>query len=337
MFDLTEYDWKNLSTVPIFVSDFNEASLTNTRTLYFVPRGYLKYKYFADIAESQGGEGKSVLYGSKNVRRIKDYLEFLQVGASKPELLNWRNKTINKAVFRGYLNNGFSRKHLFAVLNLSDFAQVADAYFDAKITTEWANTAKLHLKENYSESNNFYKRKATEFEALAGNELTVEEQLAYKYQVNVDGYGVRDNLLYQLLSGSIVLKQLSTLIEFWYFDLMDNEHVIYWENIMELICTVIKLVDSIETEHRWESGTLSGVNKWMQKNWEYLVAHNMTKYNDERLRQITENAKEFVYDYLSQDNMDCFFVHMLQIYNFYFFDTSSLPTEPHSRLKKIPM
>merc|ERR1712129_124171 len=105
MLNLAEYDWKNVSRVPIFVSDFNEASLPNTRTLYFMPRGYLKYKYFADIAESQGGEGKSTLYSKKNIRRISDYLEFRQVKQTKSHLLDWRNKSINKAVFRGYLNN----------------------------------------------------------------------------------------------------------------------------------------------------------------------------------------------------------------------------------------
>merc|ERR1712228_493761 len=91
MLNLAEYDWTNLSKVPIFVSDFNEASLPNTRTLYFMPRGYLKYKYFADIAEYEGGEGKSRLYSKKNIRRIKDYLEFVQVKETKSWLLEWRN------------------------------------------------------------------------------------------------------------------------------------------------------------------------------------------------------------------------------------------------------
>ena len=335
MTDLSEYDWKNLSIVPIFVSDFNEASLPNTRTLYFMPRGYLKYRYFADIAESEGGEGKSKLYNSKNIRRIKDYLEYLELENNKPEALKWENKKINKAVFRGYLNNGFSRRHFFNTLNLADISGIAEEYFDAKFTTEWANTAKDARVEKFSERDKFHANKEKEFEALDGNSLNVEQQFEFRYQVNIDGYGVRDNLMYQMLSGSIILKQLSTLIEFWYYDLIDNKHVIFWENILDLINIVIRVVDSLEVKHRKKSGTLTGFHSWILRNWDYMVQNNMTKYDYKKLNKITQNAKEFVNDYLGKNNMDCFFIHMLEIYNYYFFDSKSLPKTPHHRLTKV--
>merc|ERR1712113_691898 len=174
-----------------------------------------------------------------------------------------------------------------------------------------------------------------EFVALQGNELSVEQQFAFRYQVNIDGHGVRDNLYYQLLSGSVILKQLSTLIEFWYYDLVDDEHVIYWENILDLINGVIKMVDSMDIKHRKKSSSLTGFNRWMRTNWNHMVNHNLTRYNDETLRRITENAKTFVQDHLSADNMDCFFVHMLQIYNHYFYDTESLPKKAHRRMIDI--
>eukprot|EP01084_Bolivina_argentea_P173301 300160_1 len=335
MKNLAEYDWRNIHRVPIFVSDFNEASLPHTRTLFFMPRGYLKYKYFADIAERQGGEGQSSLYNDKNIRRIKDYLEYIEIEKNNPKLLKWENKKINKAVFRGYLHNGFSRRHFFQVLNLSDIASVASEYFDAKFTTEWANTAQQHKKDNYSNRDRFHVNKASEFNLLQGNELNVKEQFEYRYQINIDGYGVRDNLMYQLMSGSIILKQLSSLIEFWYYDLVDGKDVIFWENILDLINIVIKLVDSIDVKHRMKSGSLTGFHSWILNNWDYMIQNDMTKYNYKKLKEITENAKAFVKDYLGADNMDCFFIHMLEIYNHYFFDVKSLPNEPHDRLKKI--
>ena len=183
--------------------------------------------------------------------------------------------------------------------------------------------------ERYSESDRFHANKEKEFEALEGNALNVEQQFEYRYQVNIDGYGVRDNLMYQMLSGSIILKQLSTLIEFWYFDLIDNKHVVFWENILDLINVVIRLVDSLEPKHRKNSKSLTGYHDWILKNWDYMIKNNMTKYNHHRLKESTENAKEFVADYLGQNNMDCFFVHMIEIYNHYFFDPKSLPKEPH--------
>ena len=163
----------------------------------------------------------------------------------------------------------------------------------------------------------------------------MEQQFEFRYQVNIDGYGVRDNLYYQLLSGSVILKQLSTLIEFWYYDLVDNEHVIFWENVLDLINTVIKVVDSTDIKHRKRSSSLTGWNRWMKQNYQFLVGHNLTRYNNDTLRRISENAKEFVADHLSADNMDCFFVQMLQIYNHYFYDIDSLPTQPHPRMTGI--
>eukprot|EP01083_Nonionella_stella_P114869 340009_1 len=335
---LNEYDWMNMSQAPIFVSDFNEASLP-TRTLYMVPRGYLKYKYFADIAEKHGGEGVSRLYCEKNIRRIKDYLEFLALKKNKPEALEWDNKKINKAVFRGYFHNGFSRRHFFRALNISDISKISHHYFDANFTTEWANTAEQHtLEEDQYDNNerrNFHSKKAIEFAALQNRSLNVEQQFEYRYQVSIDGYGVRDNLMYQMLSGSIILKQLSTLIEFWYYDLIDNKHVLLWENILDLINVVIKVVDSVDVHHRFAAGKLTGYNGWIKRNWMHLIENNMTKYNYDKLKKITENAKEFVADYLGENNMDCFFVHMIEIYNYYFFDVKSLPKTPHGRLKKV--
>ena len=66
-----------------------------------------------------------------------------------------------------------------------------------------------------------------------------------------------------------------------------------------------------------------------------IIDNNMTKYNPTKLKQITMNAKQFINDYLGQNNIDCFFIHMIQIYNHYFFDVDSLPKKPHKRLKKV--
>ena len=96
MRNLQDYDWRNTSKVPVFVSDFNEASLPETPTLYMVPRGYLKYRYFADIAELEGGEGHSKLYNDQNIRRIKDYLEYRDIARRRPELLQWDHKVQQK-------------------------------------------------------------------------------------------------------------------------------------------------------------------------------------------------------------------------------------------------
>ena len=62
------------------------------------------------------------------------------------------HKVVNRAVFRGYLNNGYSRHHFFYTMNLSDIEFVADHYFNAKFTPEWANTAD---DQEYDEGTNF--------------------------------------------------------------------------------------------------------------------------------------------------------------------------------------
>ena len=50
------------------------------------------------------------------------------------------------------------------------------------------------------------------------NCLEVKQLLRYRFQIALDGVSARDGLLYQLLFGSVILKERSSNIEYWYAD-----------------------------------------------------------------------------------------------------------------------
>lgn len=313
------YNWKYNDKIPYFFSDYNLAhSLTDNLLLMTISRSYLKYKYFAEKEKAQ-----KKFFNQYNVRRIADYNIWLKLLKELNEtnnlnLLNWDYKTINKALFRGANNSRFRNKIneklsnkndiLYPLLNLSE-------YFDIAITNYYALFGKdgdLN-KKNYT--------------------LSIKQQLKYRFMIVLDGISVRDALIYQMKMGCIILKQLTTNYEWWYFDIINNYHWILFENISHLISIVINLVNQIHGYYK--SQKLNDV--LFQNEFKYLLNHSMTSFNYNKLKKITENSKKFINEYLNKTNVDCFFIHMLQIYNYYLFDTKSINKSLDQYMRPLPI
>ena len=95
---------------------------------------------------------------------------------------------------------------------------------------------------------------------------------------------------------------------------------------------VINLVDQIEGYYKSDI-----LNDGLTKSeYKYLLKNNMTSYNYNKLKQITENSKIFIDDYLSENNVDCFMIHMLQIYNKYIFDVDSMTLSNDDDMRELP-
>ena len=110
---------------------------------------------------------------------------------------------------------------------------------------------------------------------------------------------MRDAYPKQLGIGSVLLKQQSKFKEFWYYDIEDGKHMIQWKDFKHLS----------------------------------VLIKNLTKFEDvERLRDIGRNGRDFVDNYLNDDCVDCFIVHMIQLYNYYFFDETSVIKESNDIL-----
>ncbi len=117
--------------------------------------------------------------------------------------------------------------------------------------------------------------------------MSVKDEMEYKYQIIIDGLEVRDAFARQIRYKSVMLKQKSNLKEFWYYNLEDKQNVMLWKDVNELM----GMVDNFK--------------------------------DDEELNRVAMNGYEFANMYLDVDSINCFMMHMLQIYNEYFFDICS--------------
>ena len=137
--------------------------------------------------------------------------------------------------------------------------------------------------------------------------VNIEEHLKYKFIINIDGYSVRDSFTYNLQFGVVIFSLNNTgNREFWYDNLKNEIHYILFNNITHLI-NLVKYYTNIV--HQYE------INK---NHSEFVVNQYMKLY------QISENAKEFARKYLNKHCVYCFMIHILQIYNKYFYDSNSL-------------
>ena len=138
----------------------------------------------------------------------------------------------------------------------------------------------------------------------------------------MDGWSVRDGFFYQLGFNTVLLKQQSTFYEFWLFDLVNNVHVIFFENILHLISIVVNMVDQVNgyyVDDRFAVKT--------HREFEYFTRNDIvhsSDYNPTKLREIAQNAHKFADEYLNDESIDCFMINMLRLYNFYLFDSSSM-------------
>ncbi len=140
----------------------------------------------------------------------------------------------------------------------------------------------------------------------------IEEQLRYKFLLNIDGYSVRDSFVYNLEFGAVILTLAQTgNREFWSDDLVDGEHHILFRDLPHLI-RLMRHFDSVVDRYEVE-GVRGG-----EVEAEYL-----------RLSGIASAAQQFAAEYLSRESIDCFAVNTLRIYNHYLFDARSWALDPH--------
>ena len=308
------YNWRFDDRIPYFFTDYNLAHLsTDNLLLLTVPRAYLKYKYFAEKVY----ENNKYL-NQYNYRRIADYFQWMDLlknlsESSNLDLLTWNGKSINRALFRGANNARWRYKIYDILVNKSssiyhDYPNF-DKYFDIQMTNFYALVGRDGDRKN---------RNLT---------LSLREQLKYRYMIVLDGVSVRDSLMYQMKMGMIILKQLTTNVEFWYFDVINGFHWIVFENIPHLISIVTNLVSQVDGFY--DEGILK------QNEYEYLSNHLMTEFNYNKLKEITENSKTFINEYLNETNIDCFFIHMLQLYNHYLFDVNSINKSSDEYMREL--
>eukprot|EP01083_Nonionella_stella_P120477 361073_1 len=318
---LNRFNWKRNGHLPYFFSDYNLAHLTpapaSNLLLFTISRAYLKYRYFAGIKSAHA------LINRENRQRIMDYLHWLKVINNKTlvPLLAWDNKTINKALFRG-ANNAKYRDQLYQALinNTYIYDTITSKYFDVSMTAGYALTSKQYLLKHILHFNNH------------DTTLSLEEQLQYRYMIVLDGVSVRDSLMYQMQMGAVILKQLTPNYEWWYFDLINGHHWILFENISHLMSIVINIVNQVDGYYR--STELNGALS--KREYSYLLNHSMTSYTYDTLREITENSKAFIDQYLDEASVDCWFIHMIQIYNKYLFDVESLNKSSDEFMRLLP-
>ena len=67
------------------------------------------------------------------------------------------------------------------------------------------------------------------------NEISIKEQLTYKYLISMDGNGTSWNgLIWKLYSNSLVIKEKTDCIEYWY-NLLNDTNIIEFENFDEIL------------------------------------------------------------------------------------------------------
>ena len=104
-----------------------------------------------------------------------------------------------------------------------------------------------------------------------------EHHLLYKYQISVDGHTAPwERPVWQLYSNSLMIKQKSPLIQWYYNAIEPGQHYVEY------------------------SGDPSE------------LGHILEKYTDEQMQQISSNARDFVKNNLSTDDMVAYVILVLQ-------------------------
>merc|ERR1711971_279736 len=279
---LSRYNWNanREGAVPYFFTDYNLAHSAQNLLLLTVSRAYLKYRYFADKTESN-----PKVLNAENYLRVADYLKWrAQLNENgTAHRLEWDGKDINKAMFRG-ADNGKHRKALFGPLfelNGSEFTEFG-RNLDVAMTGAYAPSGKYGTP------------------SVKNRTLSIAEQLRYRFLVVVDGVSVRDALMYQMRMGAVILKELSTNVEWWHFDATDGREWLSFENRLHLLALVNRLVAVVDA-HQNEYGNVRN-----EEEFRYLLEHGLTEFTYEGLEEMTQHSKRFVRDFLNADSVDCF-------------------------------
>ena len=101
----------------------------------------------------------------------------------------------------------------------------------------------------------------------------------------------------------------------------DGVEWIIFESIRDLIVTVIGLVDAVEGYH--EADLSDG-------------GPREHRFSSDELRNISVNSKRFVDEHFREENVDCFFMNSLMIYNHFIFDTGSIHRSDDDHMFLLP-
>eukprot|EP01083_Nonionella_stella_P000122 360_1 len=126
---------------------------------------------------------------------------------------------------------------------------------------------------------------------LRNESMTYEQEAQYKFIIVVDGLDTRDAFVRQMFYGSVILKYDTKRTEFWYHDLIDGYHYFLWQNVTDLV---------------------------------HLMKRVVAEYDDNELYQIGQNAKQYAMTHFDDHSLACFVMNMIDIYNQYFYDISSI-------------
>eukprot|EP01084_Bolivina_argentea_P143685 252261_1 len=317
------YKWQNNGTIPMFFTDADVVwQDTNeiANILFGVSRNYMKYRNFGDTAYSdwkihkdqllkwhknnRRGNIKNSLLGYPSFLRVEDYFDYKDTIANEQytNLFNWTNKPMNKALFVGGASGNFRAKFMDIIFNDSYIHNLTKDYFD--VVHQWFG-------------------------------FSVAEQLKYKYVIVLDGNSVRDGFFYQLGFNAVMLKQLTSVYEFWLFDLENNKHVIFFENLLHLISIVTNMIDQV---NGYYVNTKINSDK-SQIQFDYWRRNDIVQasdYNPEKLQQIAHNSRVFMDEFLNEESVDCFMINMLKVYNHYLFDVDSVKkSTTDCKMKKL--
>ena len=108
----------------------------------------------------------------------------------------------------------------------------------------------------------------------------------------VDGLGVRDAFTRQLKYNSVILKKDSERREFWYWDLIDKYHYFLFDNNIDLVKLMVQFQNGY--------------------------------YSENSLANIAHNGYEYTRKNFNFDKLDCFTIHMINLYNHFFYNVSSI-------------
>lgn len=207
------------------------------------------------------GNNKTVLF--PHVEWMEKNDKLLDLVCKAALQFNW-DKKIKKAFWRGTIT-GSEEPRKNVRFKIVKFASQYPEYFDAALTNISLNEQNENLLKPYYADQSFHPR----------------DQLKYRYLLAIDGNAFPGCFFWQLYSNSLILKNQSSFLEWYYKPLKDNEHFIEFANEDELLQKIVFL-----------------------------------NQNDDLVKTVINNANSFANRYLSNESVLSYIYKVLDKYSF---------------------